>query len=153
MRLLKTLWKDDAGIIMSAEAVMVGTIAAVGLTAGVTAVSHAVNEELKDVGFAIRSLDQSYAVPGMKSGHAWTAASHFQQEPVEKSHRKLAATIREAEKHDADVAERLERQLEKQKKSKGDRRKSAPKKRRPEDGRADESETPEPERTRGGRTV
>ena len=65
MRILSTLWNDEAGVLLSAEAVVVGTVAVVGLTAGLSTVATSVNEELKDVAYAIRSLDQSYSIPAM----------------------------------------------------------------------------------------
>ncbi len=57
MKWSQRLWKDEAGVILSAEAVLVGTVAVIGLSTGLSVVATSVNEELKDVGFAIRSLD------------------------------------------------------------------------------------------------
>ncbi len=73
MKSVVALWKDDAGVILSAEAVVVGTVAVVGLTAGMSVVATSVNEELKDVGMAIRSLDQSYVIPPQEGCGAKTA--------------------------------------------------------------------------------
>jgi hypothetical protein len=111
MRLFSAFWKDDFGVLLSAEAVVVGTVAVVGLTAGLSVVSEAVNEELKDVAFAIRSLDQSYSIPAMEGCGARTAGSKFQQEPVEKSLKELCDVIRAAEKDEKVHAERQEQKL------------------------------------------
>ncbi len=85
MKWSQRLWKDEAGVILSAEAVLVGTVAVIGLSTGLSVVATSVNEELKDVGFAIRSLDQSYGIPGVKGCCAFIAGSSFQQQDGSKS--------------------------------------------------------------------
>lgn len=115
MNLLAKLWRDETGVLLSAEAVVVGTIAVVGLTTGLTVVAKSVNEELQDVAFAIRSLDQSYSIPAIEGCGAKTAGSSFQQEPVEKSLAELTAVIKKAEKEEKTQAERLQQQMKKDK--------------------------------------
>ncbi len=66
MNLLKTLWTDDAGVILSAETVMLGTIGVLAMTAGVGVMGSAMNEELADVSRAFRSFDQSFQVTGYR---------------------------------------------------------------------------------------
>lgn len=83
MKLWKRLWSDEAGVVLSAEAVLLGTVGVLGAVAGLSTISHAVDGELRDVGFAIRSLDQSYCYTGHSSCWAWTAGSSFIQPPVE----------------------------------------------------------------------
>ena len=85
MNLLRNFWKDEAGVILAAEAAVVGTVAVIGLSTGLSVVATSVNEELKDVGFAIRSLDQSYSIPGTQGCCASTAGSSFQQQDIGKS--------------------------------------------------------------------
>lgn len=85
MNLLKQLWNDEEGVILSAETVLIGTVGVIGLTTGLSVLSNSVNEELKDVGSAIRSLDQSYIISGNVGCHASTPGSSFQQPPVETS--------------------------------------------------------------------
>lgn len=85
MNLLKQLWNDEEGVILSAETVLVGTVGVIGLTTGLSVLSNSVNEELKDVGAAVRSLDQSYIISGNFGCHASTPGSSFQQTPVETS--------------------------------------------------------------------
>lgn len=114
MRLFSKLWNDEAGILLSAEAVIVGTVAVVGLTTGLTVVAKSVQEELTDVAFAIRSLDQSYHIPAQEGCQARTAGSSFTQEPVQKSLDELQVVIEKAEQQEKSQAQRLQQQLEKQ---------------------------------------
>ena len=123
MNLLAKLWRDEAGVLLSAEAVVVGTVAVVGLTTGLTVVAKAVNEELQDVAFAIRSLDQSYSIPAIEGCGARTAGSSFTQEPVKKSLAELTAVIEKAEKEEKTQAERLEQQMKKKDKNGEDSKK------------------------------
>jgi hypothetical protein len=118
MRLFRKLWQDELGVILSAEAVVVGTVAVVGLTTGLTVVARSVNEELQDVAFAIRSLDQSYSIPALESCGARTAGSSFTQEPVQKSLDELCEVIRKAEKQEKSQAERLQQKVKEQEKAK-----------------------------------
>jgi hypothetical protein len=83
MLLINKLWRDEAGIVLSAEAVLIGTVGVLGTVVGLSTVSHAVDAELKEVGMAIRSLDQSYGFCGHRGCGAWTAGSSFVQQDVE----------------------------------------------------------------------
>lgn len=118
MCVFSELWCDEAGVIMSAEAVVLGTVGVVGLTAGLSVAAKAVNSELQDLGFAIRSLDQSYEIRATHGCGAYTAGSSFKQEPVEKSLAILCDIARKAEradKEEASKSERLEKQIQKKK--------------------------------------
>ena len=123
MRLFSKLWRDESGVLLSAEAVVVGTVAVVGLTTGLTVVAKSVNEELQDVAFAIRSLDQSYSIPAQEGCGARTAGSSFTQEPVKKSLQELCDVIDKAEKQEKSQAARLEQQMKKGKQEDGDKKK------------------------------
>lgn len=116
MCLLSKLWNDENGVLLSAEAVVVGTVAVVGLTTGLTVVARSVSEELQDVAFAIRSLDQSYSIPAQEGCGARTAGSSFTQEPVEKSIDELCEVIRKGEKTEKAQAERLQEKVKEQEK-------------------------------------
>lgn len=61
------LLHDDAGFIVSAELVLVCTIAVLALVVGLSEVAHAVNNELNDVAEAVGSLNQSYAFSGFRA--------------------------------------------------------------------------------------
>lgn len=66
MNILKRLWADELGVILSAETVMTGTIGVLAVTAGVGTMATAVNGELNEMGMAFRSFNQSYSVPGYR---------------------------------------------------------------------------------------
>ncbi len=89
MSLWSRFWEDEAGAIVSAELIAIGTVAVIGGTAGMNMMGHAVNDELRETAFAIRSFDQSYAVSGYVSGRAWKAGSSYTQQDVKKSLREL----------------------------------------------------------------
>ncbi len=91
MQALKELWQDELGLILSAEAVMVGTLGVLGAVVGLNMASTAVDEELKDFAYAIRSLDQSFGFTGRQSCKAWSAGSSFQQQDVQVSLSDLCA--------------------------------------------------------------
>jgi hypothetical protein len=52
-----------------------------------------VNDELTELAFAFRSLDQSYSIPGTKGCCAWTAGSEYIQPDVDESLADLGAEV------------------------------------------------------------
>ena len=62
--MLKTLWNDEAGVILSAEIVLVATILVLGMIVGLVELQTAVVSELNDVSDAIGDLNQSYETAG-----------------------------------------------------------------------------------------
>src|SRR5258708_14887606 len=77
MHSLRSFWNDDAGSVVSAELVTIGTVVAVGAVTGMQTVSTAVNDELKDVTKAMRNLNQSYSYCGFRGCNSMTAGSAF----------------------------------------------------------------------------
>lgn len=79
------MWKqflnDEAGFVISAELVLVLTIAVLAMIVGLSEVAVAVNTELNDVSNAIGALNQSYAYTGFKGTggkfKSWYAGSKF----------------------------------------------------------------------------
>ncbi|MBI3866527.1 MAG: hypothetical protein HY290_31990 [Planctomycetia bacterium] len=65
--MLRSFWNDENGFIVSAELVLVATMAVIGLIAGLVEVQFSVVGELNDVGEAIGSLNQSYFFTGFTS--------------------------------------------------------------------------------------
>lgn len=63
-RLLDSLWKDEAGFVVSAELILVATITVLSMVVGLAEVSFAVNHELADVASAFDSVNQSYGFQG-----------------------------------------------------------------------------------------
>jgi len=62
MKMLQRLWKDEAGFVVSAELILVASIAVLGLVAGLATVRNSITNELADVGGAIDGLNQSYGI-------------------------------------------------------------------------------------------
>lgn len=68
LRIMCRLYNDEAGFIISAELVLVLTIAVLAMIVGLSEVAVAVNTELNDVSNAIGALNQTYAYTGFWSG-------------------------------------------------------------------------------------
>jgi Flp pilus assembly pilin Flp len=58
---------DESGVIISAELVLVLTIAVLAMIVGLSEVAVAVNTELNDISNAIGALNQSYSFTGFHS--------------------------------------------------------------------------------------
>lgn len=77
LQLTHSFWNDDAGFIVSAELILIATIAVLSLIVGLTEVAYGVNQELEDVGSAIGAINQSFCYNGV-AGHKGSAAgSHY----------------------------------------------------------------------------
>jgi hypothetical protein len=85
MQWLRELWNDEGGSVLSAEVVMLGTLGVAGGVVGLDMARTAIHDEMRDVAFAIRSLDQSYEFQGYSTCKAAVAGSSFRQRPVEES--------------------------------------------------------------------
>jgi hypothetical protein len=90
---LSEFWKDDSGAILTAEAVMVGTVGVLGSVVGLNMAANAVDAELKEVASAIRSLDQSYGFVGRAGCGGWTAGSYYHQQPVSQALAELCGSV------------------------------------------------------------
>jgi len=73
MKMLQRIWKDEAGFVVSAELILVATIAVIGMVVGLNAVKTSVTAELADVAAAIGSVSQTYTVWGAQ-GHSASVA-------------------------------------------------------------------------------
>jgi len=62
--MLRKLFHDEAGVVISAELVLVLTILVIGVIVGMSEVAVAINTELNDVSNAIGALDQSFFFTG-----------------------------------------------------------------------------------------
>jgi hypothetical protein len=89
MNLIQQFWHDDRGAVLTAETVMVGSVAVLGSVVGLNAAASAVNDEMVEIASAIRSFDQSYVVSGQASCRAWSAGSYYIQPKVEVALREL----------------------------------------------------------------
>lgn len=77
MNLYAHLMNDDAGFVVSAELVLIATIAVISLVVGLSEISLAVNNELEDVGSAIGALNQTYSFQGTKGCKGKYTGSRF----------------------------------------------------------------------------
>ena len=80
--MLKRLWVDEGGALLSAELVLLMTICVIGLIVGMVALRDMVVTELADVGASIGSLNQTYAFAGTSGsaldGTTFTAGSTWE---------------------------------------------------------------------------
>jgi len=65
--MLKKFWNDESGVIISAELVLVLSIAVLSMVVGLAEVATAINTELNDVANAFGALNQSYSVSAFGS--------------------------------------------------------------------------------------
>lgn len=83
LRNFSKLANDELGFVISAELVLVMTIAVLGMVVGLTAVRDSINEELNDISNAFGAVNQSYNVNGLKKPlpyggvHAFVAGFGF----------------------------------------------------------------------------
>ena len=75
--LITKLYNDEAGFIVSAELVLVATIAVLSMIVGLSEVANGINQELEDVGSAWQCLDQSYCVQSCRGHKAHYSSSAF----------------------------------------------------------------------------
>ena len=76
--MIRKLWNDEAGFIVSAELVLIATILVIGMIVGLVSVRNQVVQELVDIGQAIGNLSQSYAFGGInKWGMAMTEGAYY----------------------------------------------------------------------------
>ena len=65
--MLKSIWQDDTGAIVSIEIILIITIAVLALIVGWSEVAHAVNTELDDISNAVGKFTQTYQYTGFQS--------------------------------------------------------------------------------------
>jgi hypothetical protein len=75
--MLKNLWNDEVGALLSAEFILLATILVIGAIVGLKAVQEAIVTELADVGQAISNVNQSYSYAGITGHASITAGSIF----------------------------------------------------------------------------
>ncbi|TXT20837.1 MAG: hypothetical protein FD138_4143 [Planctomycetota bacterium] len=61
---MRKLFNDEAGFVISAELVLVLTIAVLGMVVGLASVRDSINAELVDLSNAFGAIDTSYSVRG-----------------------------------------------------------------------------------------
>ena len=78
---LTQLINDEAGFIVSAELVLISSIAVLAMIVGLSEVANNINNELEDVGSAFSSIDQSYKLSYSHGHKACTDSSSFNDCP------------------------------------------------------------------------
>src|SRR6516165_4539616 len=68
--LMRKLWRDDCGALISAEFLFVATILVIGVIIGLTNVRSALNAELTELGNAFLALSQGFAISGQSGSGA-----------------------------------------------------------------------------------
>ena len=74
---LKNLMNDEHGFVVSAELILISTIAVLGLMVGLVEVRQSVVEELEDVASAIGSLNQGFCMNCLRTGKSNSNGSQF----------------------------------------------------------------------------
>ncbi|MCR9119429.1 MAG: hypothetical protein NXI22_21055 [bacterium] len=77
MTVLKRLWNDQGGAVISIELVLVATIAVLGLIVGMTTLRNSVTNELADVAGAVDDIHQGYTYTGVQGHGSAVAGSDF----------------------------------------------------------------------------
>lgn len=77
LKLAAKFANDEAGFIVSAELILVATIAVLALVVGLTEVASAINFELDDVACAFGSINQSFCFRGFSGCKGHSVGSFF----------------------------------------------------------------------------
>lgn len=77
MALLHTLIKDECGVAVSTEIILLMMILVFGVMAGNISLRDAVSQEAADTGLAINNINQSYNYAGNTIGADFVAGSSF----------------------------------------------------------------------------
>ena len=75
MSLVKRLWSDKKGFVVTTELMLVATILVIGLIVGLQGARVAIVTEMADVGEAIGEVSQTYQYSGVQGHHASTNGS------------------------------------------------------------------------------
>jgi len=71
------LINDEAGFIVSAELILVATIAVLSMVVGLSELANNINQELEDVASAFGAVNQSFHVCGLEGhGGEWDGSSY-----------------------------------------------------------------------------
>lgn len=76
--MLRRLWKEEAGAIVSAEIMLIASILVIGVIVGLKSVRDSVVTELADVAQALANIDQSYSYSAVLGHAASTDGGSFE---------------------------------------------------------------------------
>ena len=77
MKMLRRLWADEAGFVVTTELVLVATTLVIGMIVGLATVRDQVVQEMGDLALAIGNVNQSYVYEGVTGHTSATAGSDF----------------------------------------------------------------------------
>lgn len=75
--LFTALIHDEAGFIVSAELILVATIAVLGMVVGLSEIALNIDNELEDVGSAFGAMNQTYCLKGTLGHQASASGTEF----------------------------------------------------------------------------
>lgn len=78
MKIWTQLWRNQQGFAISSELILLATLIAIGLLAGLTAVRDGVVSEISDVAGSVQDLNQSYSFSSLTGHSATNVGSDFQ---------------------------------------------------------------------------
>jgi len=68
MQIIRRLWIEEDGYILSTELVLMGSLLVIGVVGGMTTMRDALIGEMSDLSASVSSLDQSFSVVGVTEG-------------------------------------------------------------------------------------
>ncbi|MEI8379501.1 MAG: branched-chain amino acid aminotransferase [Planctomycetota bacterium] len=74
---VKRLISDESGFIVSAELVLIGTVAVLAMVVGLSEVSFNINNELHDIASAFGAMNQSFRANGASGHGGQSSGSNF----------------------------------------------------------------------------
>ena len=67
------VWNDEAGFVVSAELILIASIAVLAMVVGLSEIAYGINQELEDTASAFGSVNQSFRYSGLL-GHGGSSA-------------------------------------------------------------------------------
>lgn len=80
--MLRNLWNDEAGFVVSTELMLVATILVIAMIVAMTEVRSQIIQELGDVAGSIGNINQTYSFSGV-TGHASTIAGSIRTDATD----------------------------------------------------------------------
>ncbi len=71
------LWNEEAGFVVSAELILISTIAVLAMVAGLSEVAYGVSQELEDTGSAFGAVNQTFRYNGLCGHNGHSSGSCF----------------------------------------------------------------------------
>jgi Flp pilus assembly pilin Flp len=74
--MMRQLWVDENGFVVSTELALIATILVIGMVVGLTSIRDQVVQELADIAGMVSQLNQSYSFSAITGHHSSTAGSY-----------------------------------------------------------------------------